>query len=104
MIQNVPNHAANDVIRRQALYRVDSTEFQAAIDLDRANREGRAGEVVASGAGGGTTADGEDRDAAGDIDGGELAAFEAGARAEVHGVELDESTMRGAGMVGIRTA
>jgi hypothetical protein len=61
-------------------------------------------EVVASGAGGGTTADGEHRDAAGDIDGGELAAFESGARAEVHGVELDESTERGDGMVGIRMA
>lgn len=108
MIQNVPGHAANDVIRQQALYRVDSTEFGAAIDLDRANREGHAfdllGEVIAGYPGGGTTADGEHRDAADDIDGGELAAFESGAGAEVHGVELDESTERGDGMVGIRMA
>jgi hypothetical protein len=83
-------------------------ELRIAIDLDGANREGHAGdqvgEVVASGAGGGTTADGEDGYAAGDIDGGELAAFESGARADVHGIELDESTERGDGMVGIRMA
>ena len=83
-------------------------EFGAAIDLDRADGEGHAfdqlGEVVAGCPGDGTTADGEDRDAAGDIDSGELAAFESGARAEVHGVELDESTERGDGMVGIRMA
>lgn len=64
----------------------------------------QVGEVVASGAGVGTRAGGEDGYAADDIDGGELAAFEAGARAEVHGVELDESTERGDGMVGRRMA
>jgi len=83
-------------------------EFGAAIDLNRADGEGHAfdqlGEVVAGCPGGGTTADGEDGYAADDIDGGELAAFEAGAGAEVHGVELDESTERGDGMVGIRMA
>ncbi len=83
-------------------------EFGAAIDLDRADGEGHAfdqlGEVVAGCPGGGTTADGEDGYAADDIDGGELAAFEARAWAEVHGVELDESTERGDGMVGIRLA
>ncbi len=81
-------------------------EFGATLDLDDADGKGHAGdqvgEAVASGAGGGTTADGEDGDAAGDIDGGELAAFEAGAGA--HGVELDESTERGDGIVGIRMA
>lgn len=106
MIQNVPSHATNDVIRRQALYRVDSTEFRAAIDLDRAHREGYAfdqfGEVIAGCPGGGTPADGEHRDAADDIDGGELAAFGAGTGAEMHCVELDEGTERGDGMVGIR--
>ena len=104
----MPSHAANDVIRRLALYRVDSIEFGVAIDLDRANREGHAGdqprEVIAGCPDGGTPADGEHRDAADDLDGGELAAFEPGTRAEMHGVELDERTERGDGMVGIRLA
>ncbi len=83
-------------------------ELRTAIVLDRANREGYAfdqlGEVIAGCPGGDTTADGEDGYAADDIDGGELAAFEAGAGAKVHGVELDQGTERGDGMVGIRMA